>query len=270
MSGDSPSYLRRTKDQQRGHDADLETQIVFVIALFVIFVMSYFYYKRKTNSVHRGLAPTDQRYEDVDEAAVIKLRRKDPGTRKQVIEQKIVRKKCTAQNIICTEGDSSVDTHSTQSLECASPSLTKNCRAQAARRETEEQDATCEANTCSVCLEPFSVGDEVAWSRELKCHHCFHPDCLIPWLMKHAGCPVCRSAILKKSDFIPTCDAANSDMGKNKNDEELCDDFDSSFEIRNGQVEFQKCSMFPVPAGIQKKITGEICEQSESSSDNHR
>jgi hypothetical protein len=252
MSGDSPSYLRRTKDQQRGgQDAtDLETQIVFMIALFFIFVMSYFYYKRKATSVQRGLAPTNQRlHEDVDEAAVIKLRRKDPGTRKLVIEQKIVRKKCTAQNVICTEGHSSVDTHSTQSLECVSSSLTKYCRAQAARRENEEQDTTCDANTCSVCLEPFSVGNEVAWSKELKCRHCFHSDCLIPWLMKHAGCPVCRSAILKKTDFIPsTCDAVNtSDMEKNKNDEELCDGFDSSFEIRNGQVEFQKGSMLPVP-----------------------
>jgi hypothetical protein len=30
--------------------------------------------------------------------------------------------------------------------------------------------------TCTICLEPFDVGEELSFSRHLKCHHCFHSD----------------------------------------------------------------------------------------------
>ena len=28
--------------------------------------------------------------------------------------------------------------------------------------------------TCTICLDPFKVGEELSFSRHLKCHHCFH------------------------------------------------------------------------------------------------
>lgn len=53
---------------------------------------------------------------------------------------------------------------------------------------------------CSICLTPFRVGDELSWSRELKCRHVFHKECLVPWLMKNNECPFCRENIVNDSN----------------------------------------------------------------------
>jgi hypothetical protein len=73
---------------------------------------------------------------------------------------------------------------------------------------TEENE---DMSTCIICLEPFRVGDTVAWSKqstiprskadEQPCLHVFHRDCIVPWLTnpKHDDCPACRSTILQDS-----------------------------------------------------------------------
>ena len=82
-------------------------------------------------------------------------------------------------------------------------------------------------NICSICLETFRVGDEVTWSKDLRCHHCFHSDCLITWLMKKEECPVCRSSFLCREDFIiPDAEIDEkytTENGINVNDEEKGD-----------------------------------------------
>lgn len=54
---------------------------------------------------------------------------------------------------------------------------------------------------CCICLEPYRVGDIVAWSNTStdNCLHVFHKDCIYLWLEnpKHDDCPSCRSIILK-------------------------------------------------------------------------
>jgi len=42
---------------------------------------------------------------------------------------------------------------------------------------------------CTVCLEEMKLGGSAL---ELVCKHVFHRDCIEPWLLKQASCPLCR------------------------------------------------------------------------------
>jgi len=47
-------------------------------------------------------------------------------------------------------------------------------------------------HTCNICLEEFSLGQEM---RKLDCSHCFHKGCVDRWLATVASCPVCKRDI---------------------------------------------------------------------------
>ena len=58
---------------------------------------------------------------------------------------------------------------------------------------------------CSICLEPYRVGDVVAWTArppqqedDTACLHVFHHACILEWLAnpKKNDCPTCRAKIL--------------------------------------------------------------------------
>jgi hypothetical protein len=45
---------------------------------------------------------------------------------------------------------------------------------------------------CSVCQELFELDSTCL---KLPCTHCFHKDCIVPWLKDHNTCPVCRKEL---------------------------------------------------------------------------
>lgn len=42
---------------------------------------------------------------------------------------------------------------------------------------------------CAVCKELFEMKETVL---QLPCEHCYHQDCIRPWLSQHNTCPICR------------------------------------------------------------------------------
>jgi len=52
------------------------------------------------------------------------------------------------------------------------------------------------AESCPICLESYTAGEEICWSRNENCVHSFHLDCMQAWLMKSDDCPLCRENYL--------------------------------------------------------------------------
>ena len=78
------------------------------------------------------------------------------------------------------------------------------------------------SESCSVCWEDFTEGEEV---KLLECEHCFHEGCIVPWLELHGTCPgqscsapsrlafifslfpVCRKELFKTGESPPGAEA---------------------------------------------------------------
>ncbi|KEG09913.1 hypothetical protein DQ04_04451040 [Trypanosoma grayi] len=50
--------------------------------------------------------------------------------------------------------------------------------------------------TCRICLEALAGGaDPVVM---LPCRHCYHANCIKPWLQEHLRCPLCRASVISQ------------------------------------------------------------------------
>lgn len=58
--------------------------------------------------------------------------------------------------------------------------------------DEECHDSLYSPQACPICLEDYKKGDDIAWSKNEKCHHAYHVDCIMEWLMKNNDCPMCR------------------------------------------------------------------------------
>ncbi|KAJ4964202.1 hypothetical protein NE237_024141 [Protea cynaroides] len=53
-------------------------------------------------------------------------------------------------------------------------------------RKSEKEEI---GETCTVCLEEFSIGLEI---KDMPCGHAFHGHCIVKWLQQSHYCPLCR------------------------------------------------------------------------------
>mmetsp|Transcript_4886 Transcript_4886/g.7370 ORF Transcript_4886/g.7370 Transcript_4886/m.7370 type:complete len:262 (-) Transcript_4886:86-871(-) len=62
------------------------------------------------------------------------------------------------------------------------------------------QDVT---DCCAICLDPYEVGDVVLWSANAECHHAFHEDCIMQWLLSkvYPACPCCRQLFVDPEEW---------------------------------------------------------------------
>ena len=117
----------------------LGIQISFGIAcslMLIVFIIC-FQFGMDYNLVREEM---DARGRRLREERLAEAHSHHPEKRKLVIERKIARKKCSAQNIICTKKDESVDTGSTRSLDCCSSSSNASAGVVDAVREEDHHD----------------------------------------------------------------------------------------------------------------------------------
>lgn len=56
-----------------------------------------------------------------------------------------------------------------------------------------------DTSKCYLCLMDYVKGDEVAFSKNEKCTHRFHKDCIVEWCMKRKACPCCKEEFIENN-----------------------------------------------------------------------
>ncbi len=95
----------------------------------------------------------------------------------------------------CSSSKLSLERPSCVSIGCAQDTLSAW-----GSKSSSEMSRYYSPKTCSICMERYSIGDDIAWSPNENCPHAFHVECIVRWLMTHSRCPMCRSSYLDEHD----------------------------------------------------------------------
>mmetsp|Transcript_3762 Transcript_3762/g.11211 ORF Transcript_3762/g.11211 Transcript_3762/m.11211 type:complete len:192 (-) Transcript_3762:365-940(-) len=74
----------------------------------------------------------------------------------------------------------------------------------------ETMSTQCKDTSCAVCLDAIEEGHKI---RSLPCKHDFHTECITPWLIKSARCPLCNDPLFEDQEkHLSRAASRNSDL----------------------------------------------------------
>lgn len=81
----------------------------------------------------------------------------------------------------------------------AAPSVDRRRSNSMARSLSMKLTKKDDTSKCYLCLMDYTQGEEVAFSKNNKCKHQFHKDCIVEWLMKRTACPCCHEEYIESN-----------------------------------------------------------------------
>lgn len=83
---------------------------------------------------------------------------------------------------------------------------------------------------CDICLGDYETGDFVAWSKNTRCKHAYHIECISDWLIRRPTCPSCRQVYI---DIPETMKSRGRENSRRLHQDQPAVDLSSSFRMQS-------------------------------------